>query len=197
MTLPRKKVLLRVLPAFAIFAGACAVPQGGTQDKPQSLFGSVSSAQTDSENANLEKMREQKKTQQVKRELERSLPLQKVDANVWRTSLPAGVAFQTLTRILSQSYVLGQVDRKQMAIATEWDKFLIEGKMFRNRVSAGVFAISARSAEIVIRNSVEYYDGEKSMNLREANWVPTADVTDEVQRIVSTLARQGAAYARR
>jgi hypothetical protein len=114
----------------------------------------------------------------------------KVENNVWRTSLSAQQAYQAVSRVIAQNYIIAQTDRSQLTISTEWDKFFIDGRLFRNRVNASVFPVSSRATEIVIRNSVEYYAADnKSSDIREANWFPTPDITDEVARIVEGLSR--------
>jgi hypothetical protein len=129
--------------------------------------------------------------------VERAMPMQKVGPNVWRTSVPANVAFQTLTRVLSQSYVFASHNKRQMKISTQWDKFLIDGRLFRNRMEVSVFPVTARSTEVAIQNVVQAYEGDNSVNLIESNWIGTPDVTDEVQRLVGAFVRQSASYAKR
>ncbi len=200
-----------VLPVAAMLLGGCAVSQGAENvnsatARPQSLFGSLGATAVGPEKKSTEKpamgpqgLRSERSLAQrdVQPALERSMPMQKVGPNAWRTSVPANVAFQTLSRVLSQTYVLALNNKKQMKISTDWDKFLIDGRLFRNRVEAAVFPVTARSTEVVIQNVVQAYEGDNSVNLRESNWIGTPDVTDEVQRIVGVFVRQSSSYARR
>ncbi len=121
----------------------------------------------------------------------------KVENNIWRTSLSAQQAFQAVSRVVAQNYIIAQTDRTQLTVTTDWDKFFIDGRLFRNRINAAVFPVSSHATEIVIRNSVEYYAADnKSSDIREANWFPTPDITDEVARLVEGLSRYSNNLAR-
>jgi hypothetical protein len=192
-----------------LFAG-CAVPQGAESGKPVSLLGSLGGSETSApvpKKANPRAAQgalDAGSGQSLVRAnirpgslVEATSTMPKVGENAWRTSVPAKVVFQNLSRILAQNYVLANVNRKQMTAATEWDKFLIDGRMFRNRVSVSVFPVTSRSTEVVVHNAVEYYEGDAAHTLKDSQWIPTGDVTNEVQRIVGALSRQNAVFARR
>jgi hypothetical protein len=197
------------------FLGACVAPGGGVlqepprlgrgekvgvekgEEKSVSLFGSLKSSASES-SLSLKASASEKSMQNsvVQGAMNREATLQQVDDNVWRTGLNAQLAFQTITRVLSQSYVLQKVDKSALLVTTEWDKFLVEGRMFRNRMFVTVFPVSKRSTEIVIRNDVQYYEGDKKNTMNQAQWIPTADLTDEVSRVVGIIGKQGSQFAR-
>lgn len=183
---PRATTSLKTDPASAAvddFEGTSASKKG----KSPSLFGSLSSE------SSVQSSETQRNSPQAA--LSREISMKRVDENVWRTNMSAAVAFRTVTRVLSQNYVLQKVDKAGLTVSTEWDKFMVEKRMFRNRVTATVFPVSARSTEIVIKNDVQYYEGEKSANMNQAHWLPTADITDEVSRIVGVIGKQGSQLA--
>ena len=128
--------------------------------------------------------------------LPRGSELTRVDGNVWRTSVDAGQVFAMLSRFLSQNYLLSSVDRKNLTMNTDWDKFFIDGRLFRNRLSISVFPVGQRQTEVVVKNSVEYFAGNpnKPEEATVANWLPSPDITDEVTRVVDSLNKQIAFY---
>ncbi|NBO39136.1 hypothetical protein EBU99_11195 [bacterium] len=114
------------------------------------------------------------------------LLFQRLDKNTWRVAISAGQLFQTVSRILSQSYIIAQADRHSMSLNTEWDKFFIDGRLFRNRISINVFPLNQRTADLVIKNNLEYYTqtAQKVDDNSPTQWLPTQDVTDELDRIL-------------
>lgn len=120
------------------------------------------------------------------------LLFQRLDRNTWRVATPAGQLFQTVARILSQSYIISQADRHALSLSTDWDKFFIDGRLFRNRISVNVFPLSTRSADLVIKNSIEYYaqNGRSTDENNPTQWLPTQDVTDELDRVLEKTQNQ-------
>lgn len=120
-----------------------------------------------------------------------------VDGNVWRTNVDAVQVFSMLSRSLSQNYLLTSVDRKNLSLNTDWDKFFIDGRLFRNRLSISVFPVGSRQTEVVVKNTVEYFSGNpnKPDQMSAANWLPSPDLTDEVSRVVDSLNKQIAYYS--
>jgi hypothetical protein len=113
-------------------------------------------------------------------------PLQMVfvNGNTWRTQAPPDMIYGIMARLLSQSYIMNGTDRKNFALQTDWDKFFIEGRLFRNRMSVMVFPVGPRQTEIVIKNTVEYYTGSAGKKEEGELWLPSPDVTDEVVKLV-------------
>lgn len=120
------------------------------------------------------------------------LLFQRLDRNTWRVAAAAGPLFHTIARILSQTYIISQADRHALSISTEWDKFFIDGRLFRNRISVNVFPHAARSADLVIKNNIEYYvqSAEKIDENNPTQWLPTQDVTDELDRVLEKTQNQ-------
>ena len=120
--------------------------------------------------------------------------LTRVENNVWRSGIPASQVFNMVARIISQDYILATVDRRNLSLQTDWDKFFLEGRLFRNRLSISVFPISPRQTELVVKNIVEYFAGNpnKPEDMSTAAWMPAADLTDEISRLVDSLNRQTA-----
>lgn len=136
--------------------------------------------------------------------LARSGRLVRVEGPTWRTTLGATRVFSAVGRALSQTYVVARVDRRNFTIQTDWDKFFIDGRLFRNRMVVSVFPVGARQTEVVIRNSLEYAAGPvgapgPSGAAEGGAWLPSPDITDEVQRLVDAVNAQllGASAARR
>lgn len=120
------------------------------------------------------------------------LLFQRLDKNTWRVATTAGHLFQTIARILSQTYIIAQADRHALSLSTDWDKFFIDGRLFRNRISINVFPHSARSADLIIKNNIEYYvqNAQKIDENSPTQWLPTQDVTDEVDRVLEKTQTQ-------
>ena len=122
-----------------------------------------------------------------------------VEGNKYRTTLQAKHVFQAVLRSLSQSYLLERVDKRNMTLNTDWDKFFIEGRLFRNRFIVSVFAIGPKRTEVSIRNHLEYFSGNagNSSLQHEGAWLPSPDITDEVTRLVDSVNGQLIPTARR
>lgn len=120
-----------------------------------------------------------------------NLELNKIDGNTWRTSAHPAMVFGIMARILSQAYIINSVDRKNFNLQTDWDKFFIDGRLFRNRMSVMVFPVGPRLTEVVVKNIVEYYTGNPNNKLEENSaWLPSPDLTNEVQKLVENTNRQ-------
>lgn len=124
----------------------------------------------------------------------RGLEMTRVEGNIWRTGLGPAQAFNMLARILSQDYILAASDRKNLNLQTDWDKFFLEGRLFRNRLSITLFPLGPRQTEVVVKNTVEYFAGNpnKPEESSSSAWMPSPDLTDEVARIVDSINRQTA-----
>lgn len=120
------------------------------------------------------------------------LMFQRLDKNTWRIAASAPIVFQTVARILSQTYILSQTDRRSFSLSTEWDKFFIDGRLFRNRVSINVFPLNSKFADLVIKNSIEYYtqNNAKLDTNSPDQWLPTQDITNEMERILEKTQKQ-------
>lgn len=120
------------------------------------------------------------------------LMFQRLDKNTWRIAASAPLVFQTVARILSQTYILSQTDRRSFSLSTEWDKFFIDGRLFRNRVSINVFPLNSKFADLVIKNSIEYYtqNNAKLDTNSPDQWLPTQDITNEMDRILEKTQKQ-------
>lgn len=120
------------------------------------------------------------------------LMFQRLDKNTWRIAASAPLVFQTVARILSQTYILSQTDRRTFSLSTEWDKFFIDGRLFRNRVSINVFPLNSKFADLVIKNSIEYYtqNNAKLDTNSPDQWLPTQDITNEMDRILEKTQKQ-------
>lgn len=120
------------------------------------------------------------------------LMFQRLDKNTWRIAASAPTVFQTVARILSQTYILSQTDRRSFSLSTEWDKFFIDGRLFRNRVSINVFPLNSKFADLVIKNSIEYYtqNNAKLDTNSPDQWLPTQDITNEMERILEKTQKQ-------
>jgi hypothetical protein len=120
------------------------------------------------------------------------LLFQRLDKNTWRVATSAGHLFQTIARVLSQSYIISQADRHALSLSTDWDKFFIDGRLFRNRISVNVFPHSARAADLIIKNNIEYYvqNNQKTDENSPTQWLPTHDITDELSRVLEKTQNQ-------
>ncbi|MEY4064253.1 MAG: hypothetical protein RIR26_461 [Pseudomonadota bacterium] len=120
------------------------------------------------------------------------LLFQRLDRNTWRVATPAPLLYQTIAKILSQTYINAKADRQTLSLSTEWDKFFIDGRLFRNRVSINVFPLNQKNADLVIKNNIEYYtqSEHKVDENTPTQWLPTQDITDEMERILEKAQKQ-------
>jgi hypothetical protein len=120
------------------------------------------------------------------------LLFQRLDRNTWRVATPAPLLYQTIAKILSQTYIIAKADRQTLSLSTEWDKFFIDGRLFRNRVSINVFPLNQKNADLVIKNNIEYYtqSEHKVDENTPTQWLPTQDITDEMERILEKAQKQ-------
>ena len=118
------------------------------------------------------------------------LHLNRIEGNTWRTAANPAVVYGIMSRLLSQSYIIASVDRKNLNIQTDWDKFFINGRLFRNRMSVTVFPVGSRQTEVVIKNAVEYYTGSMAKEDENTAWLPSPDLTDEVKKLVDNTDKQ-------
>ncbi|MBM3381499.1 MAG: hypothetical protein FJY29_03565 [Betaproteobacteria bacterium] len=125
------------------------------------------------------------------------LLFQRLDKNTWRVATTAPQLFQTVAKILSQSYIISRADRQTLSMSTEWDKFFIDGRLFRNRISINVFPYNQRASDLVIKNNIEYYTqtAQKVDENDPTQWLPTQDVTDELERILDKTQKQLMAHS--
>lgn len=125
------------------------------------------------------------------------LLFQRLDKNTWRVATSAPMLFQTIAKILSQTYIIAKTDRQTLSLSTEWDKFFVDGRLFRNRVSINVFPLNQRNADLVIKNNIEYYT-QTALQVDEnspTQWLPTQDITDELERILEKTQKQLVAHS--
>lgn len=120
------------------------------------------------------------------------LMFQRLDKNTWRVATNATHLFQTLARVLSQGYIISKADRQSLSLSTEWDKFFIDGRLFRNRISINIFPFNQRSADLILKNNIEYYTqtAQKIDESDPTQWLPTQDVTDELDKILEKTQKQ-------
>ena len=121
---------------------------------------------------------------QTKLPLRDSYYLTRIDKNTWASNLAPHELLAVMARQVSEKYEVLSVDRKNLVVATNWDKFLIRNRLFRNRLHIILFPIKKNYTEIVLRNEVEYhsevrYTKDKAFDV----WVPTQDVTKELYNI--------------
>lgn len=122
-----------------------------------------------------------------------TLSLAQIDGNTWRTSAHPAMVFGIMSRLLSQSYIISSMDRKNFNIQTDWDKFFIDGRLFRNRISIMVFPVGPRQTEVIVKNIVEYFTGSPNAMKDDNNtWLPSPDITDEIKKLVDNTNRQTA-----
>jgi hypothetical protein len=113
-----------------------------------------------------------------------------INHNTWRTRIPASSLYPIVLRHLSESYVIRTNDPRNMSIQTDWDKFFIGGRLFRNRLNISLFHLAGLDCEMIINNKVEYFQAsEESSAYGESDWIPTQDVTNEKKQLVESLTR--------
>lgn len=113
-----------------------------------------------------------------------------VSENSWRSRIPAASLYPLVLRQLSGSYIILANDARSMSIQTDWDKFFVGGRLFRNRLSVSLFPISTVESELVVMNKVEYFRSpEERSGMGEADWIPTQDVTNEKVELIESLSR--------
>ena len=191
--------------AFVLFAMGCSTLSCTAMDasqanQRQSLFGNRAGAPERRENVENQRRTQGNSVPPYPGQMgtaEQGNPpgyeLRKVDGNIWRTGLEPPGVYQMVAKLVSQNYVIAAADRRNFTLSTDWDKFFIEGRLFRNRLSVSVFPVGIRRTDVVIRNVVEYFDGRTNRtdeDIATGSWLPSPDLTDEVPRIIDHLNRQ-------
>ncbi len=111
-----------------------------------------------------------------------------ITPTAWRTRVPAVQLFPLIVRSLSESYIVRKSDNRIMTVQTDWDKFFLGGRLFRNRLSVSLFQVSRQEAELVINNKVEYFQQEsENKAFGESDWIPTQDITNEKEQLITSL----------
>lgn len=126
------------------------------------------------------------------------VPAMQLAANgVYRAQVVPAQAFQLVNRVLAQNYIIARSDPTGLTVATEWDKFFIDGRLFRNRLHIALFSLAGKQTEIVVRNFVEYYasDRPQAAAMEESGWLPCPDITDEVKQVMGRLSQQVSSMA--
>lgn len=115
---------------------------------------------------------------------------QPVKDNTWRTRVPALVLFPLVVRHLSESYIVSSTNPATFSVQTDWDKFFIGGRLFRNRMNISMFQVSPSMTEIVINNKVEYFQSaNEQANYGDSDWIPTQDITNEKTSLIENLSQ--------
>ena len=131
--------------------------------------------------------------QQMQQGFQSTFSLAHIEGNTWRTQAHPAMVFGIMSRLLSQNYIIASMDRKNYNLQTDWDKFFIDGRLFRNRISIMVFPVGPRQTEVIVKNIVEYYTGSPNNKLEENTaWLPSPDITDEISKLVENTNRQTA-----
>lgn len=113
-----------------------------------------------------------------------------VAPSAWRCKVPADQLFPLVARHLSGSYILAQTDAGSRTIVTEWDKFFIGGRLFRNKMSVSLFPVSPLETELLIMNKLEYFQqNSERQAFGESDWIPTQDVTNERAQLIESLSQ--------
>ena len=106
----------------------------------------------------------------------------------WRSRIQATKLFPLIQRHLMKSYILLQSDHVTHNIQTDWDKFFLGGRLFRNRMSVSLFQVSLQETEIVITNKLEYFQQEEErQSFGESDWIPTQDITNEKIQLIQSV----------
>jgi hypothetical protein len=120
-----------------------------------------------------------------------TLSLTHIEGNTWRTQAHPAMVFGIMSRLLSQNYIINSMDRKNFNLQTDWDKFFIDGRLFRNRINIMVFPVGPRQTEVVLKNIVEYSTGNQNGKIEENSaWLPSPDITDEINKLIENTNRQ-------
>lgn len=117
--------------------------------------------------------------------------LSHIEGNTWRTQAHPALVFGIISRILSQNYIINSMDRRNFNLQTDWDKFFIDGRLFRNRINVMIFPVGPRQTEVVLKNVVEYYTGSPASKMEDnSSWLPSPDLTDEINKLIDSTNRQ-------
>lgn len=104
--------------------------------------------------------------------------------------MPAAALYPLLLRQLSSNYILLSSDPRAMSVQTDWDKFFLGGRLFRNRLSVTLFQVSGGESEVLVNNKVEYFRSpDERTGTEDADWIPTQDITNERADLIESLTR--------
>ena len=111
----------------------------------------------------------------------RSPGAQQQGRGVWSLRTSVAGAASAVRRVLAGHYTFppGSVQGYQMH--TEWDRFYLDGRLFRNRIAADFFPGNRPgTTDVVLKNAVEARE--------DGGWFPCPDFTDELERVGRELA---------
>jgi hypothetical protein len=113
-----------------------------------------------------------------------SYKLKQVDDHTWVSNLPPYELFSLLSRHISKKYEILSLNKKSLTLSTNWDKFVIKGRLFRNKLNITLFPYDRNYTEIVIKNEVEYHSEVKYSAAKSYDvWLPTTDITSELKEL--------------
>lgn len=111
---------------------------------------------------------------------------EELSPTVFRVRAPRAAVWKALLKVLIKNYNFSIVDRGNAVVTTEWDRFYLDGVLYRNKLSIHMQAINWQATEVNVFNNVERLDGTPN-SLSTGRWLPDQDRSQEIQRIVSNV----------
>jgi hypothetical protein len=107
--------------------------------------------------------------------------VQKLDHKTYRYQVERLKVWKAILDIISPDYNVTVVDLKSGIITTDWDRYYLDGKAFRNRITLRTKRVGKKETTLIINNKVE--------RLKDNNWLPSKKESEEVNRIVYNLSK--------
>lgn len=106
----------------------------------------------------------------------------------WLIPERPGEVWNGVLNILLRHYNVQTVNQESGVITTEWDRFYLNQKVYRNKISLRVVNGPYQQTHLMVVNNVEVLqDGADAGSLSPV-WLPSKDTSQESERLVRSLA---------
>jgi hypothetical protein len=109
-----------------------------------------------------------------------------IDAQTYRFLLTRDEVWEALIDVLMKNYNLTILDRESGIITTEWDSFVLNDVIYRNKLSVRLRHSGRKSIDVVIHNNVEKL--ERIAGQISGAWLPSDEVAGETARVAQNMA---------
>lgn len=111
-----------------------------------------------------------------------------VGEKIFAFKMTKNKVWQTAIQVLIENYNITTIDKNSGVITTEWDRFLKDNVIFRNRVSVVISEVNRREVRLSIHNNYEKVLDNLPGKGHSNTWVPSTGGEEEIRRLVSNMA---------
>lgn len=106
----------------------------------------------------------------------------------WLVPERMGEVWNGVLNILLRNYNVQTVNQESGVITTEWDRFYLDHKVYRNKISLRVSSGPYHQTHLVVVNNVEVLQDSADSGSLSPVWLPSKDRSEESERLVRSLA---------